>query len=147
MLIDGRYEIHDVIGEGGMGFVYRALDLKRNTEVAVKTLKNPRDVASLTLFKKECTVLSSLNHANIVDIRDFGEYDDAGVTRPFLVMPLLPGMTLDAIILKQPGRLTPERVIDMVMQVCRGLQAAHEAGVIHRDLKPSNLFKIGRAHV
>lgn len=138
--IDGRYETRDVIGEGGMGIVYRALDLKRNTEVAVKTIKNPHDAASFDFFKKECAVLSSLNHANIVDIRDFGEYEDEGVTRPFLVMPLLPGMTLDKIIKNHPARLTPERVIEMMGHACRGLQAAHEAGVIHRDLKPSNLF-------
>jgi len=140
MRIQGRYEVRGVIGEGGMGIVYRAEDLKLRTEVAVKTIRDPHDAACFELFKKECAVLTSLNHANIVDIRDVGEYEDQGVTRPYLVMPLLPGVTLDKIIEKQPGRLTPERVVDMMLQACRGLQAAHDARLIHRDLKPSNLF-------
>ena len=140
MRIQGRYEIRGVIGEGGMGIVYRAEDLKLRTEVAVKTIRDPHDAACFQLFKKECEVLASLNHANIVDIRDVGEYEEGGVTRPYLVMPMLPGVTLDKIIEKQPGRLTPERVVDMMLQVCRGLQAAHDARLIHRDLKPSNLF-------
>lgn len=140
MRIQGRYEVRGVIGEGGMGIVYRAEDLKLRTEVAVKTIRDPHDAACFELFKKECAVLTSLNHANIVDIRDVGEYEEEGVVRPYLVMPLLPGVTLDKIIEKQPGRLTPERVVDMMLQVCRGLQAAHDARLIHRDLKPSNLF-------
>ena len=141
MRIAGRYEIRGVIGEGGMGIVYRAQDLNLDTEVAVKTIRNPHDAASLELFKKEGAVLRSLNHPNIVEIRDVGEYqDEQGANRPYLVMPFLPGVTLDKIIEKQPGRLTPERVIEMMIHVCRGLQAAHEARLIHRDLKPSNLF-------
>ena len=140
MRIQGRYEIRDIIGEGGMGIVYRAEDLKLRAEVAIKTIRNPQDPASFELFKKECEVLSKLNHANIIDIRDFGEYDDNGVIRPYLVMPLLAGMTLDKVIEKHPGRLTPERVVDMMVQACRGLQAAHDKKLIHRDLKPSNVF-------
>jgi serine/threonine protein kinase len=140
MRIAGRYELRGKIAEGGMGVVYRAEDLNLHTEVAVKTIKNPHDEASLELFRKEGAVLRSLNHPNIVEIRDVGDYEHEGIVYPFLVMPLLRGMTLDKIIDKQPGRLTPERVIEMMIHVCRGLQAAHEARLIHRDLKPSNLF-------
>ena len=141
MRIAGRYEICGVIGEGGMGIVYRAQDLKLDTEVAVKTIRNPHDAETLKLFKQEGAVLRSLNHPNIVEIRDVGEYEDEqGVVRPYLVMPLLRGIPLDKIIREQPGRLTPARVIDMMVHVCRGLQVAHEAQLIHRDLKPSNLL-------
>jgi serine/threonine protein kinase/cytochrome c-type biogenesis protein CcmH/NrfG len=139
--IKGRYEIKGVLGEGGMGVVYRAYDPPPMArDVALKTLLEFPDRMSLQLFYKECEVLKSMSHPNIVEIFDIGEFDDAGTKKPFFVMPLLRGLPLDALIRDASHRLTVERVVDIISQTCRGLQAAHEHGLIHRDLKPSNLF-------
>ncbi len=129
-----RYEIKDRIGQGGMGEVYRAFDRTTNRDVTIKTLLDFRDAAALEQFRHECRVLASLNHSNIVDIYDIGEHQG----RPYFVMPLLPGKTLGEVL--QNENLPPGRVIDIICQSCRGLQAAHGKGLIHRDLKPSNIF-------
>src|SRR5579863_4398260 len=139
--IKGRYEVKGILGEGGMGVVYRAYDPPpMDRDVALKTLLEFPDRMSLQLFYKECEVLKSMSHPNIVEIFDMGEFDDAGHKKPFFVMPLLRGQALDDIIRTAPHRLTVDRVIEIMSQTCRGLQAAHEQGLIHRDLKPSNLF-------
>jgi serine/threonine-protein kinase len=139
--IKGRYEVRGILGEGGMGVVYRAYDPPpMNRDVALKTLLEFPDRMSLQLFYKECEVLKTLSHPNIVEIFDIGEFEDAGARKPFFVMPLLPGQALDVLIRESSHRLTVERVVDIISQTCRGLQAAHERGLIHRDLKPSNIF-------
>jgi eukaryotic-like serine/threonine-protein kinase len=136
----GRYEILEILGEGGMGIVYRAIDPVLNREVAVKTIRDPQDKAALELFKRECAVLASITHPNIVEIFDVGETEEAGAKRPYFVMPLLPGITIQELIKTSSTRLTVERSIQIISQVCRGLQAAHDHDLVHRDLKPSNLF-------
>jgi len=136
----GRYEVRQVLGQGGMGLVYRAYDTVVRREVAVKTILDIPDAASLQLFYKECDVLASMSHPNIVEIFDIGEFEEDGKKKPYFVMPLLPGSTLEYFIRKARHRLTVERTIDIVSQTCRGLQAAHERGLVHRDLKPSNIF-------
>ncbi len=136
----GRYEVRQILGQGGMGLVYRAYDTVVRREVAVKTILDIPDPASLQLFYKECDVLASMSHPNIVEIFDIGEFEEDGKKKPYFVMPLLPGTTLDYFIRKASHRLTVERTIDIISQTCRGLQAAHERGLIHRDLKPSNIF-------
>ena len=139
--IKGRYVVKGVLGEGGMGVVYRAYDPPpMNREVALKTLLEFPDRTSLQLFYKECDVLMSMSHPNIVEIFDKGEFEDDGLKKPFFVMPLLRGTTLDALIRNASHRLSVERVVEIMSQTCRGLQAAHEAGLVHRDLKPSNLW-------
>jgi serine/threonine-protein kinase len=139
--IKGRYEVRGILGEGGMGVVYRAYDPPpMNRDVALKTLLEFPDRTSLQLFYKECEVLKTMSHPNIVEIFDIGEFDDAGARKPFFVMPLLPGQALDVVIRQASHRLTVERVVDIISQTCRGLQAAHERGLIHRDIKPSNIF-------
>ncbi|HWW16287.1 MAG TPA: protein kinase [Candidatus Dormibacteraeota bacterium] len=136
----GRYEVRQILGQGGMGLVYRAYDTVVRREVAVKTILDIPDPASLQLFYKECDVLASMSHPNIVEIFDIGEFEEEGKKKPYFVMPLLPGTTLDHFIRKASHRLTVERIVDIMAQACRGLQAAHERGLIHRDLKPSNIF-------
>jgi serine/threonine protein kinase len=123
-----------------MGLVYRAYDTVVRREVAVKTILDIPDPASLQLFYKECDVLASMSHPNIVEIFDIGEFEEEGKSKPYFVMPLLPGTTLDAFIRKSSHRLTVERTVEIISQTCRGLQAAHERGLVHRDLKPSNIF-------
>jgi serine/threonine protein kinase len=136
----GRYEIRQILGQGGMGLVYRAYDPVVRREVAVKTILDIPDPASVQLFYKECDVLASMSHPNIVEIFDIGEFEDEGKKKPYFVMPLLPGTTLDSLMRKSSHRLTVERTIEIISQSCRGLQAAHERGLVHRDLKPSNIF-------
>jgi len=136
----GRYEVRQILGQGGMGLVYRAYDTVVRREVAVKTILDIPDPASLQLFYKECDVLASMSHPNIVEIFDIGEFEDEGKKKPYFVMPLLPGTTLDHFIRKSSHHLTVERTVEIISQTCRGLQAAHERGLVHRDLKPSNIF-------
>jgi serine/threonine protein kinase len=136
----GRYEVRQVLGQGGMGLVYRAYDTVVRREVAVKTILDIPDPASLQLFYKECDVLASMSHPNIVEIFDIGEFDEDGKKKPYFVMPLLPGATLEHYMRNASHRLTVERTIDIMSQTCRGLQAAHERGLVHRDIKPSNIF-------
>src|ERR1700746_3297401 len=136
----GRYEIREVLGEGGMGLVYRAFDSLIRREVAVKTIRDIPEPAALQLFQKECDVLASMSHPNIVEIFDIGEFEEDGKRKPYFVMPLLPGTTLDTLTRQSSHRLTVERTVQIFTQTCRGLQAAHERGLVHRDLKPSNIF-------
>ncbi len=123
-----------------MGVVFRAFDVKTKSLVALKTMRDVSDPLAVELFSKEWTVLASISHPNIVDIRDVGEIDENGRKKPFFVMPLLPGTTLAKLIETSSSRLTVERVVGIMAQVCRGLQAAHERGLVHRDIKPSNIF-------
>jgi serine/threonine protein kinase/cytochrome c-type biogenesis protein CcmH/NrfG len=139
--LKGRYEIKEILGQGGMGLVYRAYDTAVKRDVALKTLRDTPNRGALQLFYKECEVLAALSHPNIVEIFDIGEYyEGEGAAKPYFVMPLLPGATLDKLIKESSHRLTVERVVEMMCQAARGLQAAHERGLIHRDIKPSNLF-------
>lgn len=135
-----RYELIDQLGEGGMGVVWRALDTKTGSDVAIKIMKDISDSASLQLFAKEWKALAELSHPNIVDVRDVDVFLEGDQQRPFFVMPLLRGATLAELIDKSSERLTVARVVEIMNQVCRGLQAAHQQGLIHRDLKPSNIF-------
>jgi serine/threonine-protein kinase len=136
----GRYEVKDVLGQGGMGLVYRAYDTVIRREVALKTLRDIPEPNSLQLFYKETGVLASMSHPNIVEIFDIGEFEENGKKKPYFVMPLLPGTTLDNLIRNASHRLTAQRTVEIMSQACRGLQAAHERGLVHRDLKPSNIF-------
>ena len=136
--IAGRYEIRQTLGRGGMGVVYKAWDPVLRREVALKTIRDTASENSVQLFFKECDVLASISHPNIVEIFDVGELEEDGEKKPYFVMPFLNGQPLDKLI--GSPRLTPERAAEIIAQTCRGLQAAHERGLIHRDLKPSNIF-------
>ncbi len=140
-IVAGRYRIENPpIGEGGMGVVYKAFDNVTKRFVAVKTIKGATDHESIEMFHKEWGVLARLCHPNIIDILDIGEFAENHWKQPYFVMPLLPGTTLDKLIKTASQRLTPERTVEIICQACRGLQAAHDQGVVHRDIKPSNLF-------
>jgi serine/threonine-protein kinase len=140
-VINGRYEVKDPpIGQGGMGVVYRAYDVITKRNVALKTMRGVVETGAIELFEREWTVLARLSHPNIVDILDTGEFSEDGQRRPYFVMPLLPGSTLDSLIKSSSHRLTVERTVEIMTQACRGLQAAHDQGLVHRDLKPSNIF-------
>jgi len=138
--IKDRYDTLDVIGKGGMGLVYKAYDTVVGREVALKTLRDSPSKMALDLFRKECGILASMSHPNIVEIFDIGEFEEDGATKPYFVMPLLPGVTLEQLIRTSSQRLSVDRTVEIVLQTCRGLHAAHERGLVHRDLKPSNIF-------
>src|SRR3954469_2061288 len=136
--IKGRYEIKEVIGRGGMGIVYRAYDVEVRREVALKTIGDLQSRAALDLFYKEWQVLANMHHPNIVEIFDIGDFTEGAVVKPFFVMPMLRGTTLDHLAKTSGQPFTPERLVEIMSQLCRGLHAVHQNGLIHRDLKPSN---------
>jgi serine/threonine-protein kinase len=108
--------------------------------VALKTILDVDNSLILDLFYKEWGVQAAIVHPNVAEIYDIGEFEQQGQKKPFFVMPLLPGVGLDVLITENSPRLTVDRVVHIFNQACRGLQAAHERGLIHRDLKPSNIF-------
>ncbi len=136
----GRYELREILGRGGMGVIYRAWDTLMRREVALKTIYDVSSQSAQQLFYREWGLQASITHPNIAEIYDIGEMEHDGEVRPYFVMPLLPGFTLDDLIAKSSPRLTVDRIAGMIIQICRGLQAAHDRGLIHRDLKPSNVF-------
>ena len=132
------YEIQGVIGEGGMGVVYRAQHVVIEKPVAIKVLHESfaRQKDMVEQFLVEAKAASRIRHPNIIDVTDFGTTPEGLV---FLVMEFLDGESLEAR-LHRVGRLPVFEAINIVKQVARGLGAAHEVGVVHRDLKPANIF-------
>jgi len=123
-----------------MGIVYKAYDRLMNREVALKTILDIDNPEMLALFYKEWSTLATMVHPNVINIYDIGEFEQDGSVKPFFVMPLLPGVTLDKLIKEASPRLSVSGVLAIIDQAARGLQAAHEQGLIHRDVKPSNIF-------
>jgi len=96
--LNNRYELREIIGEGGMGIVYRAVDRELKRDVALKTIKELLDSQQLDWFLRECDVLKQLEHPNIVNLYDAGISEENGEKKPIFVMPFLPGLTLDKLI-------------------------------------------------
>ena len=138
--LKGRYEIREILGQGGTGVVYRAYDAVVRRDVALKILRDAPHRAALEMFYKDCELLAALSHPNIVEILDIGESAEDGESKLYFVMPLLAGASLDKLIRSSSHRLGVERVVDILCQACRGLHAAHERGLVHRGIKPGNLF-------
>ena len=136
-LAAGRYRIADVLGRGGMATVYLARDDELDRPVAVKVLAGhlADDPSFRDRFVREARLAAGLSHPNIVQIYDAGEDD----SNPYIVMEYVEGHTL-ADELDERRRLDPERVVDLGVQVCGGLEHAHTAGLVHRDIKPGNLL-------
>ena len=137
-----RYELFEMIGCGGMGAVYRAIDTKLGRTVALKTAAAQRNGARLTdrvrqRFLREAMALSKVEHRNVVQVLDFGFADDG---TPFLVMEHLRGRDLGALLAASERPLPVTDVVDIMLAVCAALRACHRAGIIHRDLKPGNIF-------
>ncbi len=129
-----HYEILSVLGRGGMSVVYKARHKLMDRIVAIKVLHGDADKVAIDRFKHEAQAASSLNHANIITIYEFGIVAD----QAFLVMDCLEGENLSEI-LQKCVRIPVERAVNIFRQTCLGLEHAHKNGVVHRDLKPSNL--------
>lgn len=131
----GPFEILGRLGEGGMGVVYRARDLRIGREVALKLLPHAysQDPDRIARFRREASVLASLNHPNIGGLHDIFETDGVHV----LVLELIEGETLAEAIRRAP--LTSDRALPLFEQIARALEAAHRKGIVHRDLKPGNI--------
>lgn len=137
VIISERYEIMGRIGAGGMADVYKARDHKLNRYVAVKVLKREfrEDENFVKKFQTEAQAAAGLMHPNIVNVYDVGE--DRGLY--YFVMELVEGITLKDYIQKK-GRLTVKEVISISLQVCAGIEAAHNHQIVHRDIKPQNII-------
>ena len=143
-LVAGRYRIVALLGRGGMGEVYRADDLKLGQAVALKFLPRSveRDPSRLERFLNEVRMAREVSHPNVCRVHDVGEVDG----RHFLSMEYIDGEDL-ASLLRRIGRLPSDKALEIARQLCAGLAAAHDRGVLHRDLKPANVMLDGRGHV
>ncbi|MFO0586172.1 MAG: protein kinase [Polyangiaceae bacterium] len=139
---DHRYKIEELLGEGGMGFVYRARHKVIDKKIAVKVLRADlaRDAEITDRFRQEARAASSIGNPHIIDISDFGDLPDGST---YFVMEFLDGKSLASLI-DGKSELTVERICHIASQIGEGLDAAHQAGIVHRDLKPDNIFLITR---
>ncbi len=135
--LDGRYEIHEILGVGGMAVVYKAYDNLENRTVAIKILKEEyaKNEEFLRRFKNESKAISLLSHQNIVKIFDvsFGDIIQ------YIVMEYIEGITLKEFIERQVS-LSWKDAVHFTLQILRGLQHAHDRGIVHRDVKPQNIM-------
>lgn len=145
-LLGNRYEILEILGEGGMGAVYKARDRELDRLVALKVIRP--ELAGrpeiLQRFKQELILARKVTHRNVIRIFDLGEAD--GIK--FITMEFIEGHDLKSV-LARDGKLSPDRAVEIMQQVCLALEAAHTEDVVHRDLKPQNIMvdQQGRASV
>ncbi|MGC2804190.1 MAG: serine/threonine-protein kinase, partial [Candidatus Acidiferrum sp.] len=143
-IIAERYRVVALAGRGGMGEVYRAEDLKLSQLVAIKFLPESlsQDAAALARFHSEVRIARQVSHPNVCRVFDIGEAD--GVQ--FLSMEYVDGEDLASVV-RRIGRLSPDKATEVARQICAGLAAAHERGVVHRDLKPANVMLDGAGKI
>src|SRR6266436_7839771 len=139
-----RYRIVGLLGRGGMGEVYRAEDLTLEQPVALKFLPAAlsQDAAALARFHAEVRTARQVSHPNVCRMFDISDADGT----LFLTMEYVDGEDLASVV-RRIGRLSPDKATEIARQVCAGLAAAHERGVIHRDLKPANVMLDGAGKI
>src|SRR5208283_2726740 len=144
VIVAERYRIVAILGRGGMGEVYRAEDLKLSQVVAIKFLPEAlsRDAGALARFHSEVRIARQVSHPNVCRVFDIGDVE--GI--PFLTMEYVDGEDLASLV-RRIGRLPQDKASEISRQICAGLAAAHERGVIHRDLKPANLMLDGAGKI
>lgn len=140
-VLSGRYRLEELLGGGGFGQVYTAVDQSLGRRVAVKVLMLRPEWAEVERserqgrFRREAVAAAGLSHPNVATVHDAGEHEG----RPFLVMELLAGTDFRRVLLDRGGLPVPD-VLAYGAQICAGLQHAHERGLVHRDIKPENLM-------
>src|SRR5687767_8068367 len=140
-VLDEKYRLESLLGEGGMGAVYLATHLGTGRYVALKLI-TPQFMGNqefIERFKREAKAAGRLRHPNVVDVTDFGFAEAGGGTVAYLVMEYLDGCTLGDV-LSEEKRLPLEWVVDILEQVCSAVHEAHQQGIVHRDLKPDNIW-------
>ena len=137
-MLGQRYEILQILGEGGMGAVYKARDRELNRMVALKVIRPDLagSQAIIDRFKQELLLATQVTHKNVIRIYDLSEADGM----KFITMEYVEGEDLRGL-MQQKGKLAPEEAVEIMLQICRALEAAHSAGIIHRDLKPQNIMR------
>lgn len=142
--LDNKYRINDVIGNGAMGYIYKATNIVLKREVAIKTLQKPKVTlkdTGLRRFQQEAKIAASVNHDNVCEVIDFGVHQPANGEFDifYLVMPLLKGQSLGQWF-NSWVKPSPSVFIDIISQTLLGLQAAHDMNIVHRNLNPDNIF-------
>jgi serine/threonine-protein kinase len=139
-IIDGRYNLLSLVGQGGMCGVYRAQDQKRNLQVAVKVLpaERAKNQEMAARFQREAAAGKLIQHPNVVSISDSGSLEDGSL---YLVMEFLDGHPLSTIVEKE--KLPVDRAVAIAKQILDALEATHQLGYAHRDVKPDNIMLVG----
>jgi hypothetical protein len=137
-VVDAKYRVDAVIGQGGMGAVFRAWDLRLERAVAIKVVRADliADPDSRARFRRESQIVARLQHPSIVTVFDYGTLADGAA---YLVMEFVPGEDLRHL-LKREGRLPAPRMAELLSGICGGVESAHKSGIFHRDLKPENIL-------
>ena len=137
LLPAGTYQVEGLLGQGGMGAIYKGVQLRLHRPVAIKIMRRDqgRDFGFEQRFQREALAMAKLSHPNIVSVIDYGE---AGLLYLYIVMELVDGADLMDVI--RSGRMTQEMALTLLPQICDALQFAHDHGIIHRDIKPSNIM-------
>ena len=146
LILDSKYKLLESLGHGGMGSVFRAERLHIGDEVAVKLLHRDlvREQKALERFRREAQTAARIRHPNVVSIHDFND-GATDATEAYIVMELVQGRSLGDL-LRGEGRLSPERAVRLMRDICAGVGVAHRQGLLHRDLKPDNVIVVPPSH-
>ncbi|WP_406171618.1 protein kinase domain-containing protein [Streptomyces sp. NBC_00996] len=148
----GRYQLRDLLGEGGMASVHLAYDSVLDRQVAIKTLHTElgREQAFRERFRREAQSVAKLTHTNIVSVFDTGEDDLDGMTTPYIVMEYVEGRPLGSVLdqdIAQYGAMPADKALKITADVLAALEISHEMGLVHRDIKPGNVMMTKRGVV
>ncbi|MFJ9815871.1 protein kinase [Streptomyces sp. NPDC101151] len=148
----GRYQLRDLLGEGGMASVHLAYDAVLDRQVAIKTLHTElgREQAFRERFRREAQAVAKLTHTNIVSVFDTGEDDLDGLTTPYIVMEYIEGRPLGSVLdedIRQQGAMPADKALKITADVLAALEISHEMGLVHRDIKPGNVMMTKRGVV
>ncbi|MGW2299818.1 protein kinase domain-containing protein [Streptomyces sp. NPDC001809] len=148
----GRYQLRDLLGEGGMASVYLAYDSALDRQVAIKTLHTElgREQSFRERFRREAQAVAKLSHTNIVSVFDTGEDTLDGAVMPYIVMEYVEGQPLGSVLasdIQQYGAMPADRALKVTADVLAALEVSHEMGLVHRDIKPGNVMQTKRGVV
>ncbi|MEU7054615.1 protein kinase [Streptomyces sp. NPDC046197] len=151
-LAGGRYQLRDLLGQGGMASVHLAYDSVLDRQVAIKTLHTElgREQAFRERFRREAQAVAKLTHTNIVSVFDTGEDDVDGMTTPYIVMEYIEGRPLGSVLdedIRQHGAMPADKALKITSDVLAALEISHEMGLVHRDIKPGNVMMTKRGVV